>query len=258
MTSVTSNEQFLKWGWRIPFLLSIGLVWLGFYIRNRVAESPVFAEMKATRREMRAPLAELWTNHKRPVLLAAGTFLGNNMVGYIFLSFLLSYGTNTLKLPRESMLGVVIAGSFCWLVTILFTGWIADRVGARRTFIVGYALMMLWSIPFMLMVDSRNFIAIVFATLLLTATLGFTYGAQAALFAGLFPTNVRYSGASMAYAFGAILGGGFAPLVASYLVAQTGSGLAVGLYMVAATGVSLAASVAISDRDMVGVGVGEV
>ena len=252
MTSLTTNEQFLKWGWRIPFLPSIALVALGFYIRNRVSESPVFAEMKATQREARAPLAELWANHKRSVLLAAGTFLGNNMVGYIFLSFLLSYGTNTLKLPRQSMLGVVIAGSFCWLVTILFTGWIADRVGARKTFIVGYALMMLWSIPFMMIVDSRNLTAIVFATLVLTATLGFTYGGQAALFAGLFPARVRYSGASMAYAFGAILGGGFAPLVASYLVALTGSGAAVGAYMVVATAVSLGASAAIKKRDMVG------
>lgn len=256
MTSVTSNEQFLRWGWRIPFLLSIWLVWLGFYIRNRVSESPVFTELKATKQETRAPLAELWAKHKRPVVLAAGTFLGNNMVGYIFLSFLLSYGTNTLKLPRQSMLGVVIAGSFCWLVTILFTGWIADRVGARKTFIVGYALMLLWAVPFMLIVDSRNLTAIVLATLMLTATLGFTYGAQAALFAGLFPANVRYSGASMAYAFGAILGGGFAPLLASYLVARTGSGLAVGLYMVMATGVSLAASIAIRPRDMVGFGAG--
>lgn len=252
MTSVTTNEQFLKWGWRIPFLLSIGLVALGFYIRNRVSESPAFAEMKATQRESRAPLAELWTKHKRPVLLAAGTFLGNNMVGYIFLSFLLSYGTNTLKLARESMLGVVIAGSCCWLVTILFTGWIADRVGARKTFVVGYALMMLWSIPFMLIVDSRNLLAIVLATLVLTATLGFTYGSQAALFAGLFPTSVRYSGASMAYAFGAILGGGFAPLLATWLVKQTGSGLAVGFYMCAATAVSLVASWMIGAGDMVG------
>jgi metabolite-proton symporter len=250
MTSVTSNEQFLRWGWRIPFLVSIGLVWLGFYIRKRVSESPVFAEMKETRQESHAPLAELWTKHKRPVTLAAGTFLGNNMVGYIFLSFLLSYGTNTLKIARESMLGVVIAGSFCWLVTILFTGWIGDRVGPRKTFVVGYATMMLWSVPYMLLVDSGNIAFILVATLILTATLGFTYGAQALLFASLFPPGVRYSGASMAYAFGAILGGGFAPLIASWLVAQTGNGLAVGGYMVVATAVSLAASVAIRPADM--------
>ncbi|MES2521646.1 MAG: MFS transporter [Gemmatimonadota bacterium] len=252
MTKSTSNEQFMRWGWRVPFLLSIGLVALGFYIRNRVSESPVFAEMKATRREARAPLAELWAKHKRPVVLAAGTFLGNNMVGYIFLSFLLSYSTNTLGLPRDAMLGVVIAGSLCWLVTILVSGRMADRTGARTLFIAGYVAMMLWSIPFMLMVDSRNLPVIVVATLVLTATLGFTYGAQAALFAGLFPTGVRYSGASMAYAFGAILGGGFAPLLASYLVAKTGSGLAVGAYMVVATAVSVAASVAIRESDMVG------
>lgn len=252
MTSLTTNEQFLKWGWRIPFLVSIALVGLGFYIRNRVSESPVFAEMKATKRETRAPLTELWASHKRPVVLAAGTFLANNMVGYIFLSFLLSYGTNTLHLARNTMLDIVIVGSLCWLATILYSGWVADRIGARRIFIVGYTIMVLWSIPFMLVVDSQNIAAIVAATLVLTVSLGFTYGAQAALFVGLFPTGVRYSGASMAYAFGAIFGGGFAPVIASYLVLKTGSGLSVGLYMLVVSTISLVATVLIKRSDMVG------
>ena len=252
MVSTTTEKQFLAWAWRVPFLLSIALVTLGFYIRNRVDESPVFVEMKATARATRAPLRELWAKHKRPVVLAAGTFLGNTVVGYIFLSFMLSYGTNTLKLPRETMLAVVIVGSACWLVSILFSGWIADRIGARRIFIVGYSAMLLWSIPYMLLVDSRSVWAIVFATIILTITLGLSYGAQSALFAGLFPTNVRYSGASLAYAFGAILGGGFAPVTASYLVLRTHSGISVGVYMTLATAVSLVATVLIKPSDVVG------
>lgn len=252
MVSATSNEQFLNWGWRVPFLLSIGLVGLGFYIRNRVHESPVFAAMKAAHHESRAPLGEVFRTQKRPVLLAAGTFTGNNMVGYIFLSFLLSYGTNTLKLPRETMLGIVIAGSACWFASILVSGWLGDRMGARRIFIVGYAAMLVWSVPFMLLVDSRNVASIVVGTLLLTVTLGLSYGAQSALFAGLFPTHVRYSGASMAYALGAIVGGGFAPVAASWLVQRTGSGTAVGVYMMLMTAVSLASTIAIRPGDMVG------
>lgn len=252
MVSVTTDAQFLQWGWRIPFLLSIGLVALGFYIRNRVHESPVFAEMKATQRETRAPIGELLARHKRPVTLAAGTFLANNMVGYIFLSFLLSYGTNTLKLPRETMLGVVIAGSACWLVAILFSGWMGDRIGARKIFIAGYAAMLVWSIPFMLLVESRSVLAIVFATTILTITLGLSYGAQSALFVGLFPTNVRYSGASLAYALGAILGGGFAPVIASYLVLHTHTGASVGVYMLVMCAISLVATIMIKPSDMVG------
>ena len=252
MVSLTTNEQFLAWGWRVPFLLSIGLVTLGFYIRNRVSESPAFVELNASARASQAPLRELLASHKRPVLLAAGTFLGNTVVGYVFLSFMLSYGTNTLGMPRETMLWVVIVGSVCWLVSILYSGWVADRIGARKIFIIGYGAMLLWCIPYMMLVDSRSVPGIVFATVILTITLGLAYGALSALFAGLFPTNVRYSGASLAYAIGAILGGGFAPVTASYLVLRTHTGMSVGVYMAVATAVSLLSTLLIRGSDVVG------
>lgn len=252
MVRFTSNEQFLAWGWRIPFLLSIVLIGLGFYIRTAVNESPAFAEMKATRKDTRAPLNDIMREHKRPVIIAAATFLANNMVGYIFLSFLLSYATSTLKMERQTILAIVIAGSVSWLVNILISGWVADRIGARRIFIIGYGAMLVWSVPFMLMVDTASVPLITIATLILTATLGLSYGAQSALFAGLFPTNVRYSGSSLAYAFGAILGGGFAPFIATWLVLKTGTGLSVGVYMLAMVAISLIASIMIKPSDMVG------
>ena len=185
------------------------------------------------------------------VLLAAGSFLGNTAVGYVFLSFMLSYGTNTLKLPRETMLGVVIIGSVCWLISILYSGWIADRIGARKIFIIGYSAMLLWSIPYMMLVDTANVTNIVLATIVLTITLGLSYGAQSALFAALFPARVRYSGASLAYATGAILGGGFAPVTASFLVQRTHTGLSVGIYMALATTISLISTVMIRPSDTV-------
>ena len=252
MVSITTEQQFLAWGWRIPFLLSIVLIGLGFYIRFAVNESPVFAEMKAAQRDARAPLGQIVREHKRPVVLAAATFLANNMVGYIFLSFLLSYATNTLRMARPTMLAIVIAGSFSWLLAILFSGWIADRIGARRIFIVGFGAMLVWSIPFMLLVDTASVLAIVVATTILTVTLGLSYGAQSALFASLFPTRVRYSGASLAYAFGAVLGGGFAPFIATWLVQRTKSGLSVGLYMFVMVAISLTATLMIRRSDMVG------
>lgn len=252
MVTNTSNEQFLAWGWRIPFLLSIGLVALGFFIRNRVSESPAFVEMKSSAHASRAPLSDLLATHKRAVLLAAGSFLGNTAVGYVFLSFMLSYGTGTLKLPRETMLAVVILGSVCWLISILYSGWIADRIGARKIFIIGYSAMLLWSMPYMMLVDTASITNIVLATIVLTITLGLSYGAQSALFADLFPTSVRYSGASLAYAIGAILGGGFAPVIASYLVLKTHSGLSVGVYMVLVTAISLISTVMMRPSDMAG------
>ena len=252
MVSVTTDEEFLSWGWRIPFLLSVVLIFLGFYIRNKVHESPVFEEMKATQREARAPLTQIIREHKRPVALAAATFLANNMVGYIFLSFLLSYATNTLGMPRPTMLAIVIGGSFSWLAAILFSGWVADRIGGRRIFIIGFGVMLLWCIPFMMLVDTRSVLAISVATTILTVTLGLSYGAQSALFASMFPTRVRYSGASLAYAFGAILGGGFAPFIATYLVQRTGSGMSVAVYMLVMVAISLVATLMIKPSDMVG------
>ena len=252
MVSNTSNEQFLAWGWRIPFLMSIALVALGFFIRNRVSESPAFVEMKSSAHASRAPLSDLLATHKRAVLLAAGSFLGNTAVGYVFLSFMLSYGTGTLKLPRETMLGMVILGSVCWLISILYSGWIADRIGARRIFIIGYSAMLVWSMPYMLLVDTASIANIVIATIVLTITLGLSYGAQSALFADLFPTSIRYSGASLAYAIGAILGGGFAPVTASYLVQRTHSGLSVGVYMVLVTAISLVSTIMMRPSDLAG------
>jgi metabolite-proton symporter len=252
MVSATTEAEFLAWGWRVPFLLSVVLIFVGFYIRNRVQESPVFAELKAQAREERAPVGELLRTHKRAVALAAGTFLANNMVGYIFLSFLLAYATNTLGLPRPTMLRVVIGGSAVWLAAILFSGWVADRVGARRVFLWGFGLMLVWCVPFMKLVDTRSIPAILLAVAVLSVTMGLSYGAQSALYAGLFPTRVRYSGASLAYAFGAILGGGFAPFVATWLVQRTGTGTSVGLYMLAMTAISLACTLMIRPSDMVG------
>jgi metabolite-proton symporter len=252
MVSNTTEAQFLAWGWRVPFLLSVVLIFVGFYIRNSVQESPVFAEMKATQREERAPLGQVMREHKRAVALAAATFLANNMVGYIFLSFLLSYATNTLGIDRPTMLRIVIGGSVSWLAAILFSGWVADRIGARRIFIIGFGAMLVWCIPFMMLVDTRSVLAISVATVILTVTLGLSYGAQSALYAGLFPTRVRYSGASLAYALGAILGGGFAPFVATFLVQRTQSGTAVGVYMLVMVAISLAATLMIRRSDMVG------
>ncbi|MDF1503346.1 MFS transporter [Roseisolibacter sp. H3M3-2] len=252
MVSTTTEQQFLAWGWRIPFLLSVVLIFVGFYIRNRVSESPVFAAMKAQARTERAPIGELLREHKRAVVLAGGTFLANNMVGYIFLSFLLSYATTTLGMARGTVLGMVIAGSVVWFFAILFGGWISDRIGARRIFLVGFALMLAWCLPFMWLVDRRSPGALALAVVGLTITKGLTYGGQSALYAGLFPTRVRYSGASLAYALGAILGGGFAPVIATYLVQRTGTGMSVGLYMLAATAVSLLCTVMIRRSDMVG------
>ncbi|GAA1359395.1 MFS transporter [Arthrobacter rhombi] len=252
MVSVTSDAQFMAWGWRIPFFVSILMVLVGYYIRAKIDESPAFAEMKKTHDLDRTPLYEVFRLHKRPLIIAAATFLGNNMAGYIFLSFLLSYATNTLGMHSDTMLGVQITGSVVWLISIAASGYLTDLVGARRLYLIGFSLQVIWAVPFMLLVGTSNLFFIYVAAVILTASLGLSYGGQSALFASLFPTRVRYSGASIAYALGAILGGGPAPFVATWLIQSTGSALSVGLYLLFAGLISLVATLAIRKSDLVG------
>ena len=253
MVSLTTDEQFLAWGWRVPFFVSILMVAVGYYIRAKVDESPAFEEMKNAQPSERTPLADVFRLHKRPLIIAALTFLGNNMGGYIFLSFMLSYATNTLKLESSSMLLVQIVASFMWLASILVSGYLTDSVGARKLYIIGFTAQVLTAIPFMLLVATGNLFYIYLAAFMLTASLGFSYGPQSAMFVGLFPTRVRYSGASLAYAIGAILGGGPAPFLATWLVQNTGSAVSVGVYLLVAGLISLLATLAIRPSDMVGI-----
>ncbi|WP_417219547.1 MFS transporter [Arthrobacter sp.] len=252
MVSVTTEAQFLAWGWRIPFFISILMVVVGYYIRSKIDESPAFAEMKETNHQDRTPLGDVVRHHKRPLIIAAATFLGNNMAGYIFLSFLLSYATNSLGMHSDTMLGVQITGSVVWLISIAASGYLTDLVGARRLYLIGFSLQVVWAVPFMLLVGTSNLVFIYLAAIILTASLGLSYGGQSALFVSLFPTRVRYSGASIAYALGAILGGGPAPFVATWLIQSTGSALSVGIYLLFAGLISLIATLAIRKTDLVG------
>jgi MFS family permease len=252
MSTITSQEQFLAWGWRIPFFVSILMVGVGYYIRAKVDESPAFEEIKSTHRQDRTPLGDVFRQHKRPLVIAAATFLGNNMAGYIFLTFLLSYATNTLHVGKDTMLGVQIWGSAVWLLSIIVSGFLTDVVGARKLYIIGFILQVVWAIPFMLLVGTGNVAFIYLAAIILAVSLGLSFGPQSAMFVSLFPTRVRYSGASIAYALGAVLGGGPAPFLATWLIQQTNSALSVGLYMLVAGLISLVATLAIRKSDWVG------
>ena len=165
----------------------------------------------------------------------------------MFLAYLLSYGTSVLKVSRTVMLAVIIIGSVSWLVSIVASAVWSDRVGRRPVYLVGSVALVVWSIPFFLLIDTRNPALMVLAVVVLTAALGASYGPQSALFAEMFEARFRYSGASFSYAAGAVLGGGFAPLIAAWLQASTGTSMSVSLYMVAVALISLAAVYAIRE-----------
>jgi len=252
VSGFTSEEQFLSWGWRIPFFVSIFLVAIGYYVRTKIDESPEFQQMKAQSHGESAPIIEVFRQYKRPLAIGTLTFLGTNMAGYMIISFVLSYATNILGVGRSDVLLVQVTGSIVWIGVILAASWLTDRVGGRALYIAGFAFQVAVAVPFMLLVGTGQIGLMYLAVVLLVISLGLTMGPQSAVFVSLFPTRVRYSGASLAYAFGAILGGGPAPFVATYLVQRFDSPLVVGLYIAAAGAISFGAAVAIRRTDLLG------
>jgi len=247
MSNLVTNAQFAAWGWRIPFLVSIALVGVGLFVRLKVEETPVFAALRDEQARSAAPVVEVFRERSREVFLASVSFIANTAVGYIFLAYLLSYGTSVLKLSRNLLLVVVIVGSVTWLISIVGSAIWSDRIGRKPVYLVGSVLMVVWAVPFFVLFDTRQPVWLLVAVIVLTIGLGLTFGPQSALFAGMFEPRYRYSGASISYAVGAVVGGGFAPLIATALRTATGTSLSVSLYMVIVGLISLAAVVAIRE-----------
>ncbi|KAA9394335.1 MHS family MFS transporter [Kocuria coralli] len=233
MTSTLTPEQFESWGWRVPFLSSVVLIVVGYLIRVTVDESPVFKEMQLRKAESSAPLSQLMKKNKREVSLAAFIFAGNNAVGYMVIAFFSAYGVRALGMERSETLVASLVGGLGWLIFTMFGGYISDRIGRRLTFQIGYGVLIVWSIPMWLLLDTASLPLFAAAIFLLTIGLGPSYGPQSAMYAEMFPARVRYSGVSIGYAFGSIIGGAFAPMIAELILSQTGQGWMVGVYMVA-------------------------
>lgn len=248
ISATTTDEQFLSWGWRIPFIVSVVLIGVGFFVRLKVSESPVFIELKAQRARRSSPLGEVLREHKRTLLIAIGLFLGNNLVGYLMIAYITTYGTRALRLPSSTMLLVGIIGATAWIATTLIGGAWSDRVGRRRVYLVGTSALIVWSFPTFLLLDTRSLGLMIVAVLGLAVGLGLSYGQQAATYAELFPAPIRYSGASLAYALGAVVGGGFAPLIAAALLASTGTSLSISAYMVVGCVGTLVAALVLRER----------
>src|SRR5262249_45019935 len=140
-----SPEQFAAWGWRLPFLASVVLIGVGLMVRLKVAESPVFAALRERRARSSRPIVDVFRERPRELLLAAASFIANNAIGYVFLAYLLPYGTGVLNLSPNLMLVVVVIGSVGCLATIVIGARWSDRTGRRPVYLVGSALLVVWS-----------------------------------------------------------------------------------------------------------------
>jgi MFS family permease len=249
ISATTTTEQFESWGWRLPFLFSIVLVAIGQYIRRRVEESAVFVELRQDHKLSKAPMKELLTTNGKHVIKAALTFVGNNSLGYMLTGgFILGYATRTLKLSQTSVLAWVLVASATWAVTTWTGAVLSDRVGRIKVYAVGYILAILWVYPMFVLVQQGTLVAVAIALIGVTIPQGLTYGPQSALFAEMFPARIRLSGASLAYAIGAILGGAFSPTIAEFLSQQSGTVVSVAFYLGVMSIISLATVLTIKDR----------
>ncbi|PRB44189.1 MFS transporter [Arthrobacter sp. MYb23] len=245
LQSGMSKEDFASWGWRVPFLLSVVLIVVGYLIRRAVGESPVFKEIAQRKAESKAPLGDLFRKNKKEVVLAAMIFIANNAAGYLLIAFFISYATRTLKMPTPQVLLATTVASFGWLIFTMVGGWLSDKIGRVKTFLIGYGLVFAWMIPMFVLIDSKDIVLYGTALFVLTIGLGLSYGPMSAMYAEMFPAQVRYSGISIGYALGAILGGAFAPLIAQALLDTTKWSGSVGIYImvlcvISAIGVILA------------------
>ncbi len=240
ITSSMSQEDFLAWGWRIPFILSIVLIVVGYAIRRAVEESPVFQDLQRRQKESSAPLRQLFRHNTKNVVLTAIIFIGNNAAGYLLIAFFATYAVTVLGMDRPAVLLATVLASFGWLGFTMLGGRISDRIGRVRTFQIGYTFLALWAVPMWFLIDTGDIVWYFVALFVMTIGLGLSYGPQASLYAEMFPANVRYSGVSIGYALGAILGGAFAPMIAEALLAATGNSWTIGVYIAIAALVSLA------------------
>jgi metabolite-proton symporter len=256
MSGLLSEAAFLSWGWRIPFALSAILVGVGLWLRLRVAETPLFERANARQRSTQAatptmPLGVVFKRYWRRLLLAACTRFGENAGFYIFSLFVITYVTQVLDLPQGLGLSAVMIGQTAAIVAIPLFALLADRVGRRPIYIWTSVFMIVWSFVFFGLLDTRASAAIIVAVvggLLAFAAYSSVIGA---FFSELFPTEVRYSGVSVAYNLASILAGSLAPMVSLALYGAFGTGYAIGGYLAFMSAISLvAALVARETRDV--------
>ncbi|HET9739793.1 MAG TPA: MFS transporter [Solirubrobacteraceae bacterium] len=241
---LTSEAAFLSWGWRIPFLASIVLVAVGLFIRLRLMESPAFQRVKDTKTEAPKPIVDVVRKYPREVLVAMGMRVAENGAFYILTVFVLAYGEDELGLSKNTMLTGVIIAAAIGLFTVPLFGALSDRVGRKPLYLAGALVTTLWAFPLFGLLNTESPI-LIWLAIVVGVNLGhdLMYGPQAAYFAELFGTRVRYSGASLGYQLASVFAGGLAPLIATALLAAgDGSPTLVALYVAAMGLISVVAT----------------
>ena len=245
--SQMSGEQFLAWGWRVPFFLSLILVAVGLYIRLGILETPIFRKLVAEQKIERTPMLTVIKQQPKEILLSALVRMAEQAPFYIFTAFVFSYGIGTLNVSRDFLLFAVLTASVVSFVSIPLFGHISDRIGRKKMYMLGAATVGVFGFIYFGMLNTGSLVLIFLAIVLSLIPHDMMYGPQAALIAELFTGRLRYSGASLGYQLASVIAGGPAPLIATWLFAQYGSAYAVAFYILVCAVLTLVATSMMTD-----------
>ena len=243
MAAVQSNHDFLAWGWRVPFLLSAALVAFGWWVRSRVAESPVFeAAVARTGEPESAPALAALRARPGGIAIGAGLRLGENVSYYIITAVSITYATSVAHVSRAAALNALLAGAAAEVVAMPLFSALSDRIGRRWIYAIGAGGMGIWAFAFFKLLDTGATVPVMAAIIVGLILHGAMYGPQAAFISELFPTRFRYSGASIAYQLTSVFAGSLAPIIALWLLGLTHSTLAISIYVAVCCAVSVFAA----------------
>jgi MFS family permease len=224
------QEQFLSWGWRVPFLLSAALVFVGLWIRLGILETPTFARLLEQNKIEKTPALEVVRRQPKPVFLSPLVRLAENAPFYLFTAFVFTYGTQ-LKISRDLMLNAVMIFAVIEFFTIPLAGFVSDRIGRKRTYLIGTVVLFIVGFLFIALVSTKDPALVVLGIAICAIPHSLMYGPQAALIAEQFTPRMRYSGASIGYQLASIIAGGPAPLIATWLFATYKTGVVISWYI---------------------------
>ena len=247
IAATLGDGALVAWAWRIPFLLSVLLIGLGLYIQLKLEDTPAFRHLQEYREQHQSeeerreaeeaagsPVWEVLRTYPKEIALAAGAFIAINANFYILITYILDYATAEVGLPQSTVLTAVLISSAAQLIALAGFAALSDVIGRRIPYMAGAVLLGLWGLfVFWPLVDSGSPGALVLALVVAQLFLSMMYGPQAAFYSEIFTTKVRYSGASMGYQIGSVFGGALAPIIATSLLAATGTSFSIGAYMAA-------------------------
>ena len=245
--SQMAGDQFLAWGWRIPFALSIILVGVGLYIRLGILETPVFSKLVAERQVDRTPMLTVIREYPKEILLSAFARMSEQAPFYIFTAFVFSYGIGTLHVSRDFLLAAVLSASVLSFVSIPLCGHISDQIGRKNMYMIGAAVTGIFGFVYFAMLNTGSPTIIFLAIILSLIPHDMQYGPQAALIAESFTGRLRYSGSSLGYQLASVIAGGPAPLIATWLFGTFHSATAIAVYIAICAVVTLAATAMMTD-----------